>query len=719
MAAPKMSPQELQFRSAAEHRGLVLPAVLVVGKIGRCPVSGKPSSNKAGAYLWNPGNNIATGWFENHTDGQGVTYWQADLGRELTPKEEATFLAQRKADQAKEEADTKAKQATAAKVAAQMWAEAKPCKTHGYLTKKCAKSFGLRVSGDLLLIPAYNEKGVLATVQKIGPDGTKRFHPGGKKQGSFFLIGTITDGCTIHLVEGYATGASVHEATGHPVVVAYDSGNLPTVAEIVRRKYPNHTLVICGDSDDDKPRPDNPGRTAALAAALAVGGQAVFPDFGPARVEGQTDFNDLHQAQGLEAVKQCIEQSQDAAHAAVVKLLARNGKGLLASIPANLTKIIRHDRMFGSHLSLNEMSREVCYDREPKSDHWVHDVQEWLQDNYGLNFGATEIQAKLLAQAASNPFHPVREYLNSRKWDGKARLSRVATEILGTEPNKLYSTYITKFHIAAVRRAKHPGCKVDTVLTIIGRQGFLKSSYFDVLGGEFFNDSPIDMSNKDGALVLHRSWISELPEIDHNTSNTAVERMKAFISSRKDIFRPPYAVSTEVYPRSCIMVGTSNREGYLTDSSGSRRFWTIQVDKPANLELLREWRDQLWAEAVVLEEDPANTHWLDEKDEAAREIDAERFECEDPWESKFLGWVERVQFPRSHVGTPDDLAAGKPMSALMTALEIPDGQQNRAGVMRLSAILKKHGWEQGIRKHGGPRLWAPRVLKQNRKGRVS
>jgi len=702
---PKLSPKELQFRAAAEHRGLVLPAVLEVSKIGRCPVEGKASSNKAGAYRWNPGIGIATGWFENHTDGQDVTYWREDLNRPLTPKEEAAFMAQCKADQAEQEAEQGRIHAAAAKEAAKMWAEAVPCESHPYLTKKGVQAHGLRVLGDQLLIPAHNAKGVLTTVQKIGPDDQKRFHTGGKKKGSFHTIGTITDGSTIYIVEGFATGASVHEATEQPVVVAFDSGNLLPVTEIIRKLHPNHSLVIAGDDDADKPRPDNPGRTAALAAALAVGGQAVFPDFGHTREVGQTDFNDLHQAQGLEAVRQRIEDRQDEAHAEVVKLLIRNDKMRVVAIPANLTKIIRHDPKFGDRLSRNEMSLEVCYDRVPQPDHWVVEVQEWLQDAYGVNFAAREIQAKLLAQAASNPFHPVREYLNGLKWDKKKRLARVATEILGTERNKLYNTYITKFFIAAVRRVEVPGCKADTVLVIIGPQGYKKSSFFDVLGGEFFNDSPIDMSSKDGPMVLHRAWISELPEIDHNTNNIAVERMKAFVSSRKDTFRPPYAVSTEVHHRSCILVGTSNREGYLTDTSGSRRFWTIKVDKPVNLERLREWRDQLWAEAVALEA-KGEEHWLDEKEEAAREEDAQQFECEDPWESKFLGWVEKCNFQTSRGAPQHDLAQGVSVAALMHALDIPESQQNRSGEMRLTAVLRKHGWNHG-RKHRGPWLWAP------------
>jgi hypothetical protein len=408
-----------------------------------------------------------------------------------------------------------------------------------------------------------------------------------------------------------------------------------------------------------------------------------------------------------------IADDQAAARAEVRKVLVKDDHGHPRAIPANLIKILREDPQYGPRLSLNEMSLEICFDRRAQPDHFVIAVQEQLQDNYHLNFPEREIRSKLLAQAANNPFHPVREYLKCLpRWDGVERLTRVATEILGTEGSALYDTYLTKFFIAAVRRVLHPGCKVDTVLVLTGPQGAMKSSFFDVLGGEWFNDSPIDMSNKDGVMVLHRAWISELAEIDHATSSTVVERMKAFISSRKDIFRAPYAASADAHPRSCILVGTSNREAYLTDASGSRRFWTVKVSAPANLELLRDWRDQLWAEAVGLEHTGID-HWLGAEDEAAREIDAEQHECEDPLESKFLDWLEILKKSQSSPGKAGfDPMDGISTAKLMEVLDLPASQRGHGGSMRLSATLKKHGWEQRSRKHGGSRLWHPKVVKQ-------
>lgn|GEM_PF-6131669 len=401
--------------------------------------------------------------------------------------------------------------------------------------------------------------------------------------------------------------------------------------------------------------------------------------------------------------------------AEVMKLLARGSHGQPLVVGANLTKIFRHHPQWAGHVGLNEMSLEVCYDRMPKPDHFVDEVQEWLQDHFGLNFTRKEIQAKLLAQASCNPFHPVREYFKSLPaWDGVERLMQVAKKILKAGDSALYITYITRWSIGAVRRVMHPGCKQDTTLVLSGPQATMKSSFFDVLGGEFFNDSPIDMNNKDGFMVLHRAWISELGEIDHATSTIAVERIKAFLSSRKDTFRAPYAVSVAVHPRTCVLVGTTNRDDYLTDPSGSRRFWTIKVTVPADLKLLRKWRDQLWAEAAAREADGID-HWLNAEDEAAREVDSEQFECVDPLESMFLDWVDRSKGVRVNGKVIDhgyDLSAGISIQQLMEKFDIPKAQQSKPTSMRLTAILKKHDWERCGRDSSRARLWSPKKSKR-------
>jgi hypothetical protein len=107
------------------------------------------------------------------------------------------------------------------------------------------------------------------------------------------------------LCEGFATGASIHEATGYPVAVGFNAGNLLAVAKALRKRFPELDLLVC--ADDDVCTPGNPGLAQAKEAAYAIGGRLAVPDFGENRPEGATDFNDLHRHAGLEAVARCIE----------------------------------------------------------------------------------------------------------------------------------------------------------------------------------------------------------------------------------------------------------------------------------------------------------------------------------------------------------------------------------------------------------------------------
>ena len=163
------------------------------------------------------------------------------------------------------------------------------------------KAYGLRESEGKLIV-TMRDAGVIHSVQTIGPDGDKRFHPGGRVTGCYFCTGK-PDG-VLCIAEGYATGASIHEATGYAVAVAFNAGNLLPVAKAIRARFPDMCLIVC--ADDDTKTEGNPGLTKACEAALAIGGLLAIPDFGEARPEGASDFNDLHQAQGLETVKRCI-----------------------------------------------------------------------------------------------------------------------------------------------------------------------------------------------------------------------------------------------------------------------------------------------------------------------------------------------------------------------------------------------------------------------------
>ncbi|MBF0427211.1 MAG: DUF927 domain-containing protein [Magnetococcales bacterium] len=183
------------------------------------------------------------------------------------------------------------------------WARAVPADdNHPYLQRKGIKAHGLRQEGANLLMPLHDAAGNVQTLQTIAPDGSKRLAAGCPKKGACFTLGGETE--IVCVCEGFATAASVHEATGHQTVVAIDAGNMMPVTRIIRERYPDRTIILC--ADDDAHLEHNPGRTKAEAAALAVDAFVALPDFGSDRPEGVSDFNDLMQLRGADAVRKCV-----------------------------------------------------------------------------------------------------------------------------------------------------------------------------------------------------------------------------------------------------------------------------------------------------------------------------------------------------------------------------------------------------------------------------
>ncbi|WP_137887179.1 toprim domain-containing protein [Pseudomonas sp. 2FE] len=197
---------------------------------------------------------------------------------------------------AREAADKLSKQQVAANFARRLWqASAAAHPAHGYLVAKRLQPHGLREHRGELLVALINTAGDLVNLQRIGPDGGKRFLFGGQVLGAFHLLGRVEPGRRLYVCEGWATGATLfeHYEGADAVACAMNAGNLRPVAQALRAKYGSLIeLVIAGD--DDRLSDGNPGRAAADAAALAVGAMVVFPDWPAGTPLELSDFNDLH-----------------------------------------------------------------------------------------------------------------------------------------------------------------------------------------------------------------------------------------------------------------------------------------------------------------------------------------------------------------------------------------------------------------------------------------
>lgn len=290
-----------QFRAAIHNTGLTPPEVIEPdGRLHRFAANGKRSDD-AGWYVLHD-DGIPAGAFGDWRSGTSET-WRADIGRRLSAQEEAAHRTRIEAMRREREAEEARRKAEARDKAAAIWQAALlAADHHPYLIGKGVKAHGLRLHNGALIVP-MRDGAELHSLQFINADGEKRFLAGGRVSGCYFSLGQPNS--TLCVAEGYATGASIHEATGYAVAVAFNAGNLLPVARALRAKFPDLRLIVC--ADDDTMTDGNPGLTKAGEAAQAVGGRLAVPDFGAQRPGGATDFNDLHRHAGPAAVSACIE----------------------------------------------------------------------------------------------------------------------------------------------------------------------------------------------------------------------------------------------------------------------------------------------------------------------------------------------------------------------------------------------------------------------------
>lgn len=291
-----------QFTDAMRRTGIEPPAdIQADGTLHRFHISGDKPRSENGWFVLH--DNPPAGAFGSWKHKDFSHTWSAKEYLSLTTEEKVRYKRNMEAQKQQREAEQVRIHAEARQKATDIWNHSEPAATdHAYLVKKQIKPHGLKQSKRALVCPVRNVNQELVGLQYINPDGSKRFLTGTPKKGSYHALGDRPK-AELYLCEGYATGATIHEATGQPVAVAFDSGNLQPVAEQLRNKYPSIKLIIC--ADNDRFNEENTGLIKAKSAAAAVNGLLVEPEF-PEGSTG-TDFNDLAAVSGLDEVKKQIE----------------------------------------------------------------------------------------------------------------------------------------------------------------------------------------------------------------------------------------------------------------------------------------------------------------------------------------------------------------------------------------------------------------------------
>lgn len=303
-----------QFKEALEKHELIIDGDPVMdGKMIRVPVAGDKGKEKSGAYIgYTDGR--AAGMIQNFKTGVKDKWISHGEWQKVSPEQEAAQLAKMEQNKAQRENERKEQhENVSVKVRTDFKQAREATNEHPYLKEKGVENHGLKLDdrGNLFM-PLQDVEGKIWTAQHIGVKGYKGFEPGGKKEGNFFIIGanSIEDITKVVICEGYATGATIHEAINAPVIVAVDAGNLANVAKAINEKFPDKAVIIAADNDIQKEQAgkDNVGRIKAEAAAEASKGVFIAPRFtNDEIVKGSTDFNDLGRSRGLGEVKKQLD----------------------------------------------------------------------------------------------------------------------------------------------------------------------------------------------------------------------------------------------------------------------------------------------------------------------------------------------------------------------------------------------------------------------------
>lgn len=289
-------PREAFFSVLREY-GLEIEHIDTSGDIVRCGIAGtKSGQSKPGWYVYYDGVDISSGAYGDWRTGESLDW--CSINRDtLTPVQRQEYRDQVDRQKRKAEAQRAAEADRVAGEAQALIDRLPLAVAHDYLTRKAIKPYGVYMDNTALVVPVRNIHGDIRSIQRIYSNSDKYFMAGGQTAGCFHLIGQAFTEPT-YMVEGYATGATIHDITGKAAIVAFNAGNLKKVVNAFRGAGNQHQLVIA--ADNDRKTDGNPGITAANKAADGQYGiKVVCPSFQGG--EG-SDFNDLMAEQGADAV---------------------------------------------------------------------------------------------------------------------------------------------------------------------------------------------------------------------------------------------------------------------------------------------------------------------------------------------------------------------------------------------------------------------------------
>lgn len=653
---------------------------------------------------------------------------------QISPEEIEARKAKREAEERQYAAEQKQIHGEVAKLANLAWEAATPAHEHPYTTRKGVKINGARIGEfpvykvehgkpitpfktiPALLVPIHDKNGKIVSLQAyfgqdVEPYGDRAYLKDGQKQGGYCLIGN-PDKRTIAIVEGYATGLSVYEATGWAVIVAFDAGNLLNVAKIARNHFAQSEIIIAGDHDKPNPKTGKrAGNEAAEAAGKAINARVILPC-----IEGQ-DWNDVHVREGLQAVQSALmahtlpkpandNKPIEFDEYTPFPQVTSNGKPK-GTIP-NLEELLRR---LGATVRYNVIKKDIEIlipgHSSSRDNRLVSCLAEIISYCNLVGLPTGDIGGALTRIADKNQYNPVLTWVNSKPWDGIKRwdefcntiTSKTVKPLLDGTP--LHIALIKRWMISAIAAASRDGVMLHGALILQGDQGLGKTSWLKSLAPESLNvvkdGLSLNPDNKDSVKKVISFWLVELGEVNGTLKKADQEALKAFLTKDSDEIRLPYARAESEFGRRTAFFGSVNPKTFLQDETGSRRWWVIEcesIDYQHTFDM-----QQVWAE--VQASYAAGMQWhLTKEEDAALSANNEDFQVIDTIEERILSRLEWETDPsRWRWTTATDLL-----------IEIGIDRPTNTDAKKASAFIRKRNNDQCKRSNGKNLLLAPSAI---------